>query len=926
MAYALSALFDETVLDKSQFTIFRPENTVAPVDHQLLADMHKATGLDVSDLVQLTPERLTKQWLAARIPFDVKIDDDEHFLDVTRLIRDKYALPHLQWVKEDFEASDANPLAREIEKAEEELGLKPWKPVKSELEEYRAHVSENVAKAIKEEFDGESQPKMDLEVFGVVHQIHRLMELRQDLGMCEFDDDRQRELTQELAVTYLYNRKADELVRQHVDSAIELAIDMESGLEAVPDPRELRQKHIHVSGGQGSGKTQLSRRTLGILRDEDQDYIRINKDMFRPLMLNHMEASEGLDLNDPESRRMYGRVTEDELNMIKDKQWRAVTEYADSGILPQLLIDSTVISNMGHVEALTEDDSKLSLLYVNTPIDEARKRVQQRAVGEGIPGIDTLRESLESEMLSGHSQSAKQVAGLLVHGVGKNIKLKLLDGKSSDRTKPVQMRVELDKGKMDISSAQGVLELLHKSHPKKVATVPTEEDLAAQVAHFEKIASVMGEINFLDPQTRDVVARYDNFQGMRILDQERFDDEFAGTLTEQVTERLDTFFKTQKAHLLRTIAQEQGHVFEKRQSFSDDESLAVVTDKFETEVPQVDASSYVDDDPESRVLEWRHIAKRGKFLDGTFSPWHSKAPDELRLLSARAVTNEWLSDNVVQQVNDQVVGKMKDRESDGSQTVHISHPVKDYTRPGVNINFMVLVYTKELEKRLNADMEARYPDLDIRYADDRPMLALASDKSTRTTASTLTRLTSQPLYDPFIFDEGDLVLFADEHVQAGGVMLAARNATQVRNVDVLGYTALSSHNLGADLRINPHISMALETAIEENAREHGGEPEEFRADLDEALSQSGLDSHTLTNLEGLILIAYLLDGQDEAKLKWFEGVKRQAGLDKQDVRQGLDSLDELLADDSITPQELGEMMREQIDMSRKAVYPSAQLG
>ncbi len=926
MAYALSALFDDTVQDKSQFTIFRPENTVSPVDHELLADMHKATGLNVNDLVQLTPERLTAQWLAARIPFDIKIDSDEHFLEVARNIRDNYALPHLQWTEKDFEGDEKDPIIQEIESTEEELGLKPWKPVKSELEEYRARVTENVEKAIKQEFEGESQPRMDLEVFGVVHQIHRLIELRQDLGMCEFDEDRQRELTQELAVTYLYNRKADELVRQYVDSAIEIALAMEDGLEPVPDPRETRQKHIHVAGGQGSGKTQLSRRTLGILRDDDQSYIRINKDMFRPLMLNHMEASAGLDLNDPENRRMYGRVTEDELNMIKDKQWRAVTEYAEARVLPQLLIDSTFITDPQHIDALTSDGSKLSLLYVNTPIDEARKRVQQRAVGDGIPGIDTMRESLESEMLSGHSESAKQVAGLLVHGVGKKVKLKLLDGKSADRTKPVQMRVELDKGKMDISSVRGVLELFYKSHPRQVSKEPTDEDLAAQIPNFEKVASVMGEINFLDPQTKETVARYDNYHGMQILNQERFEDEFSGTLTEQVTDRLDTFFKTQKANLLRTIAEKQGHVFGKREPYGDDESLEVVTDKFETEVPQVDASSYVDDDPESRVLEWRHVAKRGKFLDGTFSPWHGKAPNELRLLSARAVTDQWLSDDVVQKVNDQVVGKMKDRGADGPQTVHISHPVKDYTRPGVNINFMVLVYTKELEKRLNADMETRYPDLDIRYADDRPMLALASDKSTRTTASTLTRLTSQPLYDPFIFDEGDLVLFADEHVQAGGVMLAARNATKERNVDVLGYTALSSHNLGADLRINPHISMALETAIEENAREHGGDPEEFRADLDEALSQSGLDSHTLTNLEGLILIAYLLDGQDEAKLKWFEGVKREAGLDKKDVRQGLDSLDELLADGSITPQELGEMMREQIDMSRKAVYPSAQLG
>ncbi|MCB1592604.1 MAG: hypothetical protein KDI90_09155 [Alphaproteobacteria bacterium] len=898
MAYALAALFDDAIEDKGKFTIFRPDNTLEPVDLGLIKKMHEASGLDVPDLVRMKPERLVTQWVAALVPFSFQLDNDEKFLEVSGKVRD-YCL-------ENMSVIDA------------------------ELTSYYDRLLKDVKKAVAQEFDRVTSPEVPIEVYDTVHQIRRLIALREDLGLCAFDETEKRRLTEELALSFFYNREAESLAERHVSSAVEslLLLGKESGLTFLPDQRALAHKHIHVSGGQGAGKTQLSRRTLGLLNESIHSYIRINKDISRPLILDPDTMNGEGDLSDPANRKSYGRLTEDELNMVKRKQWATITELAETRDLPDLFVDSTSIIHPHHVSALTDRGATLSVLYVHTPVEEARRRILERALGDGIPGVDTMRESLESELIQGHRESARQIASLLIHGVGNNIKVKILDGRSADRTKPVHARIELDKGRMEVRNVRSILEIFYKSTEGKTATEPNEDDLKAQIQNFDKIASVMGEISFFDPASDELVALYDNRTGLTVLNQELFEDEFEGTLTGDVMARLDQFFKTHKAALLRDIATRKGHIFEDRDVFAEEEPFQIITDNFETEVPVVQQSAYVADSEEERLLEWRHIAKRGKFLDGSFDPWRKTAPDEMRALSARAVTNTWLSDAVISQIVDNVAEKLGAQSEEGEPplTVHISHPIKDHTRPGVNINYMVLAYTQELTRRLNAEMEARHAGLKIKFTNDRPLLALASDRSTRTTAGTLERLTSQPFYDSSVFESGDHVLFADEHVQAGGVMLAARNVRNTAHINILGYTALSSHNLGSELKINPTLRVALDSALEELARVNKADPQVYESDLDDALKQVGLSRDTLTNLEGLILIAYFLDGKEESKRTWFEDVKKVAGYEVKNMREGMDSLSDILGDDPVSPAELKVMMAEQIDLSRKAVYPSITAG
>lgn len=898
MAYALTSIFEDQAVDPRQFTIFRDENTLSSVDLDLVSEAAQATGLDVKDVVQLKPERVAMHWLAGRLPFDVKVESDSHFLSQAQRIRDDFVLA--------------------------ETPERSWSKLTNDLADFRTEIQGKVSAAVAQSFDGETVPNQDLEVFEAVHQIRRTVTLRNDIGMSDFDDEKVKALTSYLAETYFYNREANERIKEHVNASISDAVSSVDDIKPLDDVTKKGKKHIHVSGGQGSGKTFLSRRSLGIKSDaQESSLIRINKDLFRPLVLSADDAARDLDLSQPGDRRQYGRLTEDELNIIKGIQWGIIKDLGAENALPSLHIDSTIIADQHRTQLLTQAGSKLTLLHLNTPFDEASRRVQERALGDGIPGIDSMRESLLSEVVAGHKGSAKETASMLIHGSGQPIKLKILDGRSPEKTRPVQAQVDLSKGVLDIYSSRAILEVFHKAEDGKTSVVPTDDDLREQIPNFSKIASVMTQINFRDPITGKLTATYDNGSGINVVNEKRFEDEFKGTLVQEVFDSLDAFHSSKKAAVLGVIAREKGRVFNQRRAFDDVEPHEIVTDQYETEVPLVDQSAYVDDDPDAKLLEWRHIAKRGKFLDGGFDPWRDKAPDDVRILAARQVVDNWLTDDVIESLADLSAEKVRDC-ADPSQplTVHISHPLKDPTRPTVNINYMVLAYREELARRLNNAMEERHEDLNVTFAHDRPLMALASDRSTRTTASALQRLTSQPFYDTDIFDEGDLVLFADEHVQAGGVMLAARNIKNAVDINVVGYTALSSHNLGADLQINPNVSIALENAIDENARIHDVEPMSVRDDLDEALSQVGLARDTLSNIEGLILIAYLIDGSSEAKRSWFDGVKSSIGLGEEKIREGMDSLDSILMDDPLTARELGDRIDEQIVASRKAVYPS----
>ena len=887
-------------------TLARPENTIEPILFEELESQSLATGLGIEDLVKSKPERIVLQWLAAEIPFLVQLNNDPS------LDRDRKYLAVAEEIRRDHIFSNPN---------DPNVALR-WNGLATQLAEYHRGITRHVDDAIQIVFNSEKRPDVTQKITDVIHQIHRLISLRRDLGFCEFTDEQVVKMTRDLAIAYFYNTEANQQTKFFARNSIQAAISGSKNIEPLVHDRKAMRKNIQVSGGQGAGKTTISRSSLEIL--DGDTFVRINKDLCRPIVLSPIDAERELDLQTPEGRRTYGAVTEDELRVIKKKQWITIREYSAIGKLPQVFIDSTMVGDSANTEILANDNMRLTLLHVNTSFSEARERVVQRAVGDGIPGVDSMRESLHSEMLAGHRWSSLEVASMLIHDVGKPIKLKVLDGHSAELNKPVQALADLKSGVFDIYNARAILEIFHKAEEGKTETPPGEKDLRAQIYHFGKIAAVMSEINLFDESSGEKVVSYDNTNGVRIENKDLYDRHYSGTLAGEVVICLAYFHQSQKATLLNDIAVRKGQVFQTRLPFKPDEPLRVVTGRYETEVPVVSASGYVYDDDNDRLLELRHLAKRGQFLDGGFDPWRKLATTDIRMLAAKKVVDSWLSDGVVAAILNETLSNVKKAGTDEHPlVVHVAHPMKDFTRAGVNINHMVLVYGIELTRRLNA--MAQLQGHNIYFMRDRPLLALASDKSTRTTATALERLTSQPLYDPDIFKTGDHVLFVDEHVQAGGVMLAARNVGAFVDINVVGYSALSCHNQGVNLSISPQIAQGLEKALADNAKSKGADLTEFSGDFDRMLSHSGLARETLSNIEGLILIAYLIDGKDDAKVDWYANLSSSVRVGEVIMSEGMDSLRGIVSADPVTPKELEARVLRQIQKSRKAVYSGSKV-
>jgi hypothetical protein len=91
-------------------TIFRPENTSTAVD--VATEMHDLTGLEASDLVAFTPQRLALHELLIRVSADLSVPDGSkiedlgiNFRQITRAILSRYIEPEMDAIKAAYDAA-----------------------------------------------------------------------------------------------------------------------------------------------------------------------------------------------------------------------------------------------------------------------------------------------------------------------------------------------------------------------------------------------------------------------------------------------------------------------------------------------------------------------------------------------------------------------------------------------------------------------------------------------------------------------------------------------------------------------------------------------------------------------------------------------------------------------------------------------------
>lgn len=201
------------------------------------------------------------------------------------------------------------------------------------------------------------------------------------------------------------------------------------------------------------------------------------------------------------------------------------------------------------------------------------------------------------------------------------------------------------------------------------------------------------------------------------------------------------------------------------------------------------------------------------------------------------------------------------------QVVHLVRPTRDHYSADSTLNFFTFCQQTELASALNAleaDAARRDGRPAIRFSDDKSLVGLS--RTSRTEATPIGRLVQQPFFTTSELQPGDKVIIADDHVQAGGSMLAMDAAAQGAGADVLAIATLSSHPLSPQLTMSTAVRELLDRTMA------AWDPENLVA---QRLAELGMPRDKLTNSEALILIAYAIDPNDTEAVEKFDDLQAQ---------------------------------------------------
>lgn len=200
-------------------------------------------------------------------------------------------------------------------------------------------------------------------------------------------------------------------------------------------------------------------------------------------------------------------------------------------------------------------------------------------------------------------------------------------------------------------------------------------------------------------------------------------------------------------------------------------------------------------------------------------------------------------------------------------TVHLVRPSRDPYVEDSTLNFFTFCEQEELASTLNA-LEAtaarensRTP---IEFTGHKSLIGLS--RTSRTEASPIGRLVQQPFFVTSEISAGDKLVIADDHIQAGGSMLAMESAARGAGADVLAFATLSTHPFSTQLSMSPEVRDMLDQTLA------SWDPKHLVTDR---LAKLGMPRDKLTNSEALILIAYATDPGNHEAVKKFEGMQKR---------------------------------------------------
>ncbi|MBB6582831.1 XopC/Rsp1239 family type III secretion system effector [Ralstonia solanacearum] len=197
--------------------------------------------------------------------------------------------------------------------------------------------------------------------------------------------------------------------------------------------------------------------------------------------------------------------------------------------------------------------------------------------------------------------------------------------------------------------------------------------------------------------------------------------------------------------------------------------------------------------------------------------------------------------------------------------VHLVRPSRDPYVEDSTLNFFTFCEQAELASSLNA-LEAKAAKQDkrspITFTDNKSLIGLS--RTSRTEASPIGRLVQQPFFVTSELRAGDKVVLADDHIQAGGSILAMESAARSAGADVLAFATLSTHPFSPQLTMSSEVRAFLDQTLAT------WDPEHLVSDR---LAELGMPRDRLTNSEAMILIAYATDPADTSAVEKFQAMQ-----------------------------------------------------
>ncbi len=303
-------------------------------------------------------------------------------------------------------------------------------------------------------------------------------------------------------------------------------------------------------------------------------------------------------------------------------------------------------------------------------------------------------------------------------------------------------------------------------------------------------------------------------------------------------------------------------------------------------------------EPNERTIHFlRQYAKKGKYPDESYAvdPTFNASDDiiEDRIKASEWVINQLLTDEHVSELAEHLHERLDGRTN---QTITI---LRNQVAEGgdVSYNFLSPTYDEILIEKLNNYFENNYPEDQVDFD---MKTALRLNDTLRVYSTPVERLARLPFIDTEDLSskvDGQLVLIADEHVQSAGMTSTLFSLSKQLGGEVMGITTLTSHPTTQDIALSAEVR---DTVIDfaNQTTDDGSEI------LEETLETLGLSFDTISNREGLYILALLMDGEDKDQFDQFIDLEKRLAQGVEVIEGVEDNVRRALTEPPLTVEDL----------------------